>query len=566
MSSPNAVRFTSKVFGSLAVALLTSMLAACEGGAPEAPSLDARAIGEGHELIGGQATTAQDPGRNSVVMVLGPQKKGTAPGQADFSTCTGVLIAKNVILTAAHCLKPAAEDAALYHDGVYEDLGLVTFAADPTQARRLRRILVHPEYKGQEWIQVKGGFLPRTPRDLAIARFEGEAPAAAEIARIPQIEVAKIAAQTFYIYGYGLYSLADSVRAERDQNISWGREYFAQRTPLLGIQREARFDSTFEYGFLIDQRGKAGICFGDSGGPAFIRYRDETFLVAIHSHRTGTYKGLQGDSPTDPRAVNDCQYFAVMTRTGGFYDWINKSVAQINESTCENQPLFRERLAALFAVELPSLKVRHLAPSSPDAAASGGASYEVQGRLRGLDRPVKYRIESDTACRVPARQGYLHRAPPGTPMASRPLQTILEMIANEHIDRLEVHSLRDRLPFAVQLDGQSLILNLTGLFGWHPPEDGWIFQSVRATADGELFAVPEGVRDSQIRDFGNSVMAALEIESPRLRGALAAAVKAKLRVFWLAYSLPGQNGFNQELWVRDPAQSELLILRQSVRL
>lgn len=537
----------------LLAGLSLSMLVACQGGEDRSDSWLNPGATEG--LIGGQTTLADDPGRNSVVMVLGPQKKGTAQGQADFSTCTGVLVAKNVVLTAAHCLKPVQDEADLYHDGIYADLGKIAFAADPTVAFRVSRILVHEEFEGQKWMQVKGGYMPRAPKDLALARFEGEAPAAAVIAKIPQLEIAKITAQKFHIYGYGLTSMLDDDRAERDREIAWGRDSFIRRTPLLGIHRDARFDTNFEYGFMIDQRETGGICFGDSGGPAFIQYGSETYLVAIHSHRTGIYKGLQGDKPVDEKASSDCHYFAVMTRTGGFAQWIQKGVNTLQETSCENEPLFRLRAAELFEIDEKGMKI----------VAHPNHGYRIEGAHIGSDRKLAFDVRSDAGCRIPSHQGYLRRAEATDTNASLPIRNVLSAVRG--IVNLEVNHLRDRIPMGLTLIPQTLILNLTGLYGWHPPEDGWIFQSIIRNAEGTLVAIPSrAARGRTSTEGGSPIMQALEIDSPELNQAITQAISRDLRVFWLAYSLPGQGGYNQEIWIRDPVRHELVILRQSVRL
>lgn len=481
-------------------------------------------------------------------MILGPREPTQTEGNADFSSCTGVLVAPNIVLTAAHCLKPVEEDVPLFHDGAIKNLGLIGFAAAPGEIRRVVRFVVHEGFRGQEWIQTPQGFLPRTPRDVGLAYFDGETPAAAKIAEIPALTIDRIVKEDFQIFGYGVNSLDPSAQQARDNLVRKGRRAFMEATPLLTIRRKATYTDVFEYGFVIDQRGQPGICYGDSGGPAFIQVNGKTLLVGIHSHRTGPYKGMQGIKPVDPNVVNDCQYFSVMTRTGAYATWIRNQIELLQAGACEHLPVFRRRVAELFSVDPTTMEL-----------VKGPEQYNVRGVTRSSKRPVSMDFASDIFCRVPTSQGYLFKDPDDR-THSAPLKELREFLASRSdlANAFQIRLLDSRIPEGLRLDGGLLLNSAAGLEMWRLPDDGWIFQPVRNNRN-DLEAVPPGAGAQP-----NSVFAALGVHDTGLRARLLQMPSRGIELKWAAYARDGLIGFMQELWLSDPKTQEIMILRQSV--
>lgn len=179
-----------------------------------------------------------------VLMVL----KSNAQG-AGF--CTGVVIAPDTILTAAHCAGQAGE------------LRLHT----PGQARRdlisVARVALHPEYRANA---------PRTRErsiDLALIRSATPLPAPLQPVDIDWSASVQVGA-TYRIAGFGLGREGDERSAG---TLRAGT--LAARAPLSSILLWAKDPQ---------ERG-LGACTGDSGGPIFSA--DGARLVAITVWSTG---------------------------------------------------------------------------------------------------------------------------------------------------------------------------------------------------------------------------------------------------------------------------------------
>jgi hypothetical protein len=182
-----------------------------------------------------------------VVMVLKRSQQGAA-------FCTGVVIAPDTILTAAHCAAQASDLRIHAPGGARRDLITVT------------RTAVHPEYRANA---------PRTRErsiDLALIRTATPLPSGLrpiEIEWSPGVQVGA----AYRIAGYGLGREGDERTAG---TLRAGT--LAARAPLSNILLWAKDPQ---------DRG-LGACTGDSGGPIFSS--DGSRLVAITVWSTGDGK------------------------------------------------------------------------------------------------------------------------------------------------------------------------------------------------------------------------------------------------------------------------------------
>jgi secreted trypsin-like serine protease len=210
--------------------------------------LAALAIAPAGAMVGGAPPAADGAGR-SVVMVLGSY--GTA--------CTATAIARDLLLTAAHCVQPGA------------DYKLV--ASDPGQEPVLKdisRIERHPQF------ELKKLFAHVATADVALLKLAEPLPA--KIPPVPLADGAQPVApgDAFVVAGYGV-----TVRGD-------GR--------TGGIVRAATLVATGQPGGLqirlYDPRTKddsagLGACAGDSGAPAFRDSNGTLAIVGVVSWSTG---------------------------------------------------------------------------------------------------------------------------------------------------------------------------------------------------------------------------------------------------------------------------------------
>ncbi len=179
--------------------------------------------GPAHAIVGG-APAAADVAAQTVMIV---STRGAA--------CTGTVLARDLVLTAAHCVAPKADYAvAILGDG---EPRLIPAA----------RVSVHPRFDADQ-------FQTRRPTpDLALVKLAEPLPARFRPARLsPETGLPEKGA-TFRIAGYGV--TADGAMKS------------------AGTLRSVALPSIGTTGGIMVRlslpEGAAGACTGDSGGPAF---------------------------------------------------------------------------------------------------------------------------------------------------------------------------------------------------------------------------------------------------------------------------------------------------------
>lgn len=231
-------------------------------------------------IVGGAVATDSFQKENGVVALVITSEDGQG-------LCSGTLISKRIVLTAAHCLDGSG--AAI------ESIAVV-FTTDVEKAAQET---VRFGVKGrihEAFLTSAGG--PGAWNDIALLKLNEDAPAGVNFAKLPSIVSAPLKARTMLVQaGFG------RTEAARDST-----------TATSGVLKQV---SGIEVLKLINdgkemhlrENGK-GSCNGDSGGPAFAKVNGKLTQVGINSRGT------------DPAS---CIGVGVFTTVGPHLAWIQKN-------------------------------------------------------------------------------------------------------------------------------------------------------------------------------------------------------------------------------------------------
>lgn len=203
--------------------------------------------------------------------------------------CSGTLVAKNLILTAAHCVDPKSKNL------------LAVFKTEIKNAKKadLRKVThgaVHPSYSSEMKAKDLG--------DIAIVRFEGSLPLGYEVAPILFDAQAVQKNSRTIVAGYGLNwttLISKGAGVLRTTKLDIDNPTYSQTEAMLG------------------QSVRRGICSGDSGGPAYLDIGGRLHVWGVAS---------RGDS-LPLFFVPKCMLFSIFTRVDAYQDWIMKTMTAL---------------------------------------------------------------------------------------------------------------------------------------------------------------------------------------------------------------------------------------------
>jgi hypothetical protein len=275
----------------VASALAACGIVACGGSVPDEGAGSDGALGQGDQpLRGGDVITG-------------------ATGVVDFSSsagsCTGSMIAPNVVLSAAHCFDNAG--AKTVHDG---NLKVTINYYDPALGRRqvysgLADWHVYPTYDGAETPSGAGG----ANDDMSVIVIPG----------------------TFEGTNYHDYlRIYDDIDGPLDANLTaYGAGVFTYSGKSDDNLRTSWFEveSVDINHLVVDTRDLVSHCVGDSGGPLvkFAKHAGVSFpLVAGVLSKGNTDPGTEGDLCTNNDPPNDNSYYCRANATR--INWIETKI------------------------------------------------------------------------------------------------------------------------------------------------------------------------------------------------------------------------------------------------
>ena len=209
---------------------------------------------------------------------------------SEGALCSGSLISKDIVLTAAHCVgKQPSKMLVIFTNDIRNA------EKDPSLVRFVSKARVHRDYDKNKKFN---------SADIALVRFAGGVPAGyAPVKILSKSELLKTGSNVG-VAGFGL-SHPENVRSDGAGIL---------RTTNIRILN-SKYSATE---ISLDQSVKRGACSGDSGGPAFVMVDGRLNVWGIAS-RAAYMPG-----------VPECTIYSLYTRADVYKGWISEKSAELS--------------------------------------------------------------------------------------------------------------------------------------------------------------------------------------------------------------------------------------------
>ena len=277
-------------------------------------------IVNGEDASSGNHSKSPDLSRN-VVAVISQQSEGTA-------LCTGSILTEDMILTAAHCVDNNPQVLRIYfgrellkEGSLQEQNGNVHFThyeAKDYNESSWRKVLGFTQ--NSKWRKLKDQGLG----DLAILHFKGGLPSGFEPVTFAPRTWKPDAGVRIRMLGYGV---TDGLTREGSGILRQTDSEILSSVSKTQVESDGR---------------RTSVCFGDSGGPAFVEYNGEWVQWGVASSVTNSA----------------CNQSSIHTAVMSYETWMNKSMDQLRTQIPGSQDAVDSRGA--IPIELTDLSEEEL--------------------------------------------------------------------------------------------------------------------------------------------------------------------------------------------------------------
>jgi secreted trypsin-like serine protease len=226
-------------------------------------------------IVGGELVNKGDGDEKTVVMLMGLESG---------SICTAAPIAKDVLVTAAHCV---GEDPNVLAAAFYPSISCESGFNMTKHTLRVSRIARHSGYD----LSIP---VDKRKDDIALVFLKQDIPIGYPIYKIADPQQVN-ESHDMYLYGYG-------VTGENRGGAGMLRKTTV-RSNQYNIQQNDKK-------VRVDQANSAGFCMGDSGGPGMVKINGELQILGVNSY----VQGRDGDI---------CNKLGFQTLVDSYKDWIN---------------------------------------------------------------------------------------------------------------------------------------------------------------------------------------------------------------------------------------------------
>ncbi len=264
-------------------------------------------------IVGGVSANSTFQKQNGIV-ALAITSRGLFAG--GLSICTGTLIDKRIVLTAAHCLQ-ASPGSKITKIDVYFIPNIQKSLSSGSLKNSIAADKIAPNADYLKDVTDET-IDTATWNDIALIRLKSNAPSYFKLAQLPKASdtLRLVETNKLILSGFGI---ATPIVNKTEINPKTGEVKVVpvqEKSETSGVLRKieniAVLPELNDKEILLDQSNSIGACHGDSGGPAFLKQEDGSLLqVGVTSRGTNF--------------IGNCNEKAIYNSVTAHLDWIEKT-------------------------------------------------------------------------------------------------------------------------------------------------------------------------------------------------------------------------------------------------